>query len=114
MAESKIKASNITEAINTGITGVTAVKVGKIAALRISRTSQTYTAGWNTLGTLPDSLKPSSLGSNFLGIDNTIASYSDAKVIKCNIGVDGRLYVYIPSDRTTVALLANVTYITLN
>ena len=111
LAESKIKASNITEVINTGITGVTTIKTGKTVTLRLSRTSQTYTAGWNTLGELPDVLKPY-LAVNFTCIDNSIARYSDANVFKCEIGQDGKLNVFIPSDKTTAVLLATVTYTT--
>ena len=113
MASGTVKKETKPFAVSTGITGVSAIKSGNMVTLTINVPVSDTTAGWKTIGTLPESLAPSFSIILFCGYDNNTGSYLTNVIQDCQI--QGRtISAYLFSGHLSIDLRATVTYPTSN
>ena len=105
--------SNLTPTeVSTGIDRVGAVKSGNVVQLKINGKTITASAsGWYELGTLPSSLWPKQ-GIDSAIFDNNISSFSSSHYTNLRITTDGKIYVWMFSDKLTLIVITTITYIT--
>ena len=83
---------------------------GYLATLYLGITAQSYSEGWNIIGTIPESYRPSR-ELDFVVMDNLANSATDATPILSRIDSDGNIKVYAYPDKTRFAPDGSVTYI---
>lgn len=83
---------------------------GYLATLYLGITAQSYSEGWNIIGKIPESYRPSR-ELDFVVADNLANSATDATPILSRIDSDGNIKVYAYSDKTRFAPDGSVTYI---
>lgn len=109
MASSTIKKANKPFEVDTGISGVTAWKSGNMVTLDIACQVADTSQGWKTIGTLPVSLRPTTL-QFFSGFDNNATSHNTNFAQSCRVVINGDIGMFLYSDNLDVALRATVTY----
>lgn len=115
MASEKFNLSDNVKIVTTGISGVEALKSGNKVQLSIQppSTISFSSAGWQTLGTLPASIQPYST-FRFLAFDNQASTYSQSAAVPMQLAPNGKLNVYVFSDKLSMQPDASVTYFTAN
>lgn len=83
---------------------------GYLGTLYLGITAQSYSEGWNIIGKIPESYRPSR-ELDFVITDNLANSATDATPILSRIDSDGNIKVYAYSDKTRFAPDGSVTYI---
>ena len=74
-------------------------------------TSKTYTANtWNTIATIPENLRPASV-LTFTALNNNVSTDATNTPIWCRVNTDGKLQVYVFSDRASVAPTGVMSYV---
>lgn len=97
--------------VTTGISGVTANTYGEVKMLFIYKVHLSGSAGvWNSVGTLPDALKPKDV-VHFLLLDNGATSFNNSKIIPARITTSGTLEIWAFSDKTSAYCDGTVSYV---
>jgi hypothetical protein len=98
--------------VSTGIDQVVAIKSGNVVQLRINgKTITASSTGWYELVTLPSSLYPKQRVDSAV-FDNNASSFSSSHYANLIITNDGKVLVWMFSDKLTLIAIATVTYIT--
>lgn len=99
------------QTIATGITGLKAYKAAGIVNLVFEEVSvSSASAGWITIGTLPNSLKP--LGRNYFQCQSTdVSTFANNNACNCFVDTNGEVKAYVFSDRLSMYLRGFVTYV---
>ena len=115
MASEKFNLSDNVKIVTTGISGVAALKSGNKVQLSIQPPSAISFsgAGWQTLGTLPASIRPYST-FRFTAFDNQAPTYSNSPAIPMQLASSGGVNVYVFSDKLSMQPNATITYFTAN
>ena len=116
-AELKAQAEDISE-LNSSLkrgridiaSGIQLDYNGYLATLYLGITAQSYSEGWNIIGTIPESYRPSR-ELDFVVTDNLANSATDATPILSRIDSDGNIKVYAYPDKNRFAPDGSVTYI---
>ena len=83
---------------------------GNVVHIDIYIASTTYSAGWNTIGTIPEKLRPG-LDLQVVAMDNGASSREDSFPIQLRITTSGAINAYIWPSHLTAQIYGNVTYI---
>lgn len=83
---------------------------GNVVHIDIYIASTTYSVGWNTIGTIPEELRPG-LDVQVVAMDNGASSREDSFPIQLRITTSGDINAYIWPSHLTAQIYGNVTYI---
>ena len=83
---------------------------GNVVHIEIYITSTTYSAGWNTIGTVPEGLRPGQY-VQAMALDNGTSSREDSFPIQLRITTSGAIEAYIWPTHLTAQVYGSVTYI---
>lgn len=100
--------------IETGITNVNAYKYGQVAMIKIGGVEVTgESGGWVIIGTLPNELRPIK-NIHTLCADDAQRSSINMYSTTVQITTDGRVYIFMPTDKSSITARIVITYITAN
>jgi len=113
MKQEKIPNPNLGVRTLYNSNNVTVTKVGKICQMHIEGKSVSGSAkGWTDVITdLPNNARPSNSACFFLMFDNAWDGTTDAPAIVVQIRSDGSVKVYLTTNRLSISLKGDATYI---